>query len=248
MTSTTRSALVTGASRGIGRGVALSLARQGYGLTITARSAVDLEEAAAQLRDVGASDVVHLAADMAERESLPALVALHERTFGSMNALIVNAGVGTAGRVEDFPLRRLDKTLEVNLVAALVLIQESLPMLRRAAAADPSRGARIVGLSSITGVYPEPGLAAYGSSKAALISVLETVNAEESLNGVNATAIAPGYVRTDMSAWVTDTIRADSMIPVDDVVRVVDLLLTLSPATSIPRLVISRAAGGGFVA
>jgi 3-oxoacyl-[acyl-carrier protein] reductase len=88
-------------------------------------------------------------------------------------------------------------------------------------------------------VYAEVGLAAYGASKPALISLLETVNAEESGSGVTATALAPGYARTDMSAWVTGTVPVDSMIPVDDVVRVVDPLLSLAAATSVSMMVLS---------
>lgn len=89
-------------------------------------------------------------------------------------------------------------------------------------------------------MYAEPGLAVYGATKAALISFMQTLNAEESAHGVTATAIAPGYVHTDMSAWATDTIPARTMIPVADVVAVADMLLSLGPRTSIATIVMSR--------
>lgn len=101
-------ALITGASRGIGRGIAYALACQGYGLTITSRATPDLEALVPELRQAGAADVVPMAADMALREAFPALVAAHRERFGSMRALILNAGVGTAGDIADFDLRRLD--------------------------------------------------------------------------------------------------------------------------------------------
>ena len=94
-----RSALVTGATRGIGRGIATSLARKGFELTVTARNDDDLRKLAIDLNDEGAPKVVRHAMDLAQREGLPHLVRLHENTFGSMNALIINAGVGTAGSV-----------------------------------------------------------------------------------------------------------------------------------------------------
>jgi NAD(P)-dependent dehydrogenase (short-subunit alcohol dehydrogenase family) len=235
-----RSALVTGASRGIGRGIATSLAKQGYGLTVTSRSEKDLVALADELRARGAPEVVPSAADMADREGLPGLVERHAGSFGSMNVLVINAGVGTAGRVASFRTDRLDKTLEVNFSSAFVLVQEALPLLRRAADADPGMAARIIGLSSVTGAYAEAGLGVYGASKAALMSLVETINLEESGNGVCATAIAPGYVETDMSAWVTDTIPADTMIRVDDVVSVVDMLLGLSRSASITKIVMTR--------
>ena len=243
-----RTALVTGATRGIGRGIATSLARQGFGLTVTARRDEDLRALAAELSESGAPEVAHLPLDLANRDGLPRLVELHRRTFGQMSALVVNAGVGPAARVSDLRTDRIDKTLEVNVVSAIVLTKESLPLLRKGAAADPAHGANVIGLSSITGVFPEPGLAVYGASKAALMSFLETLNVEESGNGVTATSIAPGYVETDMSAWTTDTIPASTMIPIADVVAVVDMLLSLGPTTGIPRVVMTRSGTSGHVA
>lgn len=243
-----KSALVTGAFRDIGRGIALRLAGKGYGLTITSRKDGDLQVLEQELVAAGAPKVVRHAADMARRDCLPALIAAHEDGFGAMNALVVNAGVGTAGKVADYDLKRLDKTLEVNFACAVVLIKKSLPMLRTAAAEDPVRGARIIGVSSITGAYAEPGLAVYGASKAALLSLLETVNLEESARGVTASAIAPAFVDTDMSDWVTDRIPKDEMIPVEDVVRVVDMLLELSANTVVNRIVLSRKGTNGYSA
>lgn len=242
------SSLVTGASRGIGREIARTLARRGHGLTITARKLVDLDAAATELHELGAPEVVTMACDMADRDSLPGLVKAHDAAFGTMTALVLNAGVGTAGDVARFDMRRFDKTLEVNLAAPFVLLQESLPMLRAAAAADPARGARVVAMSSITGAYAEAGLAVYGAAKAAVMSLVETVNLEESASGVVATAIAPAFVDTDMSAWAADQVPTDQMIPVRDVARVVELLLDLSPRSVINTLVMSRSGTNGYCA
>ena len=143
-------------------------------------------------------------------------------------------------------MNRFDKAIQVNLGSAMVLLQSALPLLRSAAATDPERGATIVGLSSITGVYTEAGLAVYGATKAALISLMASLNAEESANGVTATAIAAGYVDTDMADWVRDTITADSMIRVSDVAAVVTMLLSLSRSTSITKIVMSRSGTLGY--
>ena len=242
----TASALVTGASRGIGRAVAQHLAERGYALTITARSADALEAAAAELRAAGAPEVLVVPADAADRAAVGSVVDAHEARYGSMDVLVVNAGVGTSGPLADTGLRRLDKTFEVNVVSAVVLISQALPMLRTAAAR--TTGARIIALSSITGVYAEPGLAVYGASKAALLSLIETTNLEEAGNGVTATAIAPAFVDTDMSAWAADVVDPASMIPTDDIVRIVDMLLGLSSKSVIGRIVVSRAGTNGFCA
>jgi 3-oxoacyl-[acyl-carrier protein] reductase len=243
-----RTALVTGASRGIGRGIAIELARQGYGLTVTSRSEEDLSPLAEHLTAAGSSRVITVAADLAERAALATVVERHAAAFATMDALILSGGVGTGGTLDSLPPSRVDKTIAVNLTSAITILQTALPLLRAAAAADKKHGARVIALSSITGVHAEPGLAVYGASKAALISLMETLNVEESGNGVMATAIAPAYVATDMSAWTADTIPTESMIPVDDVVAVVRMLLGFGAVTSLTKVVLSRSGTSGVTA
>ncbi|WP_227985233.1 SDR family NAD(P)-dependent oxidoreductase [Nocardia spumae] len=242
----TRTALITGASRGIGLGVAERLARQGYALTITARDAERLTSVGDRLREAGAVDVAAVAADMSDTDGVAGVLAEHEGRFGAMSALILNAGVGYAEPVADAVMRRFDKTMAVNLRAPLQLIQGALPLLRTAAAAEPARGAKVIALSSITGVYAEAGLSVYGAAKAALVSLIATLNAEESGNGVAATTIAPGYVDTDMSAWIHDRIPPEQMLAVDDVVEMVDSLLRLSARAVVSNIVMSRAGTDGY--
>ncbi|MFC7449028.1 SDR family NAD(P)-dependent oxidoreductase [Rhodococcus daqingensis] len=241
-----RTALITGASRGIGLGIANRLAQLGYSLTITARDAERLGVVERDLRAAGAAEVVSIAGDMADEADIAEVTSVHAERFGAMTALIINAGVGTAGAIGDFPLRRFDKTLAVNLRAPFQLIQQSLPMLRAGAATDPGRGAKIVALASITGVYAEQGLAAYGATKAALISLVATLNAEESGNGVCATTISPAFVNTDMSAWTHEQVPPGAMLEVDDVVEMVDALLRLSSRAVVPNLVMARAGTDGY--
>ncbi|WP_330256157.1 SDR family oxidoreductase [Nocardia sp. NBC_00565] len=246
MTKTNRTALITGASRGIGLGIADRLARQGYSLTITARDADRLNTVADRLREGGAVDVAAVAADMSDAEGVAGVLAEHSRRFGVLSALIMNAGVGYAEPVADASMRRFDKTFAVNLRAPLQLIQDALPLLRTAAAAEPARGAKVIALSSITGVYAEAGLSMYGAAKAALVSLVATLNAEESGRGVTATTIAPGYVDTDMSAWIHDRIPPEKMLMVNDVVEMVDSLLRLSARAVVPNIVMSRAGTDGY--
>lgn len=245
MTSTA-SALVTGASRGIGLGIATRLAEQGKSLTITSRTQETLDAVAEGLRAAGSPQVIVVAGDMADPEHLAAAVAAHGERFGAMDALVLNAGVGTAGSIGEFPMRRFDKTVDVNLRAPFTLLQEALPLLRAGAAANPARGAKVIALASITGVYPEAGLGLYGATKAALISLIETLNAEESGNGVTGTAVAPAYVDTDMAAWTHDTVPPETMIEVADIVELVDAQLRLSARAVVQRLVVSRAGADAF--
>ena len=158
-----------------------------------------------------------VAADIADPAASAHLIETHRDRYGSLGVLVLNAGVGTAGGIVDLPMRRFDKTLQVNLRSPFRSSSTHCPCCAPPRATDPPRseGHRH---ASITGVYAEAGLAAYGATKAAVISLVETLNAEESGNGVTATALAPAYVDTDMSAWVTDSYPASPMIPVDDVV------------------------------
>ena len=248
MDTTGRSALVTGASRGIGLGIATRLAQHGWGLTVTARDADRLAEVAEALRAAGAPRVAHRAVDLATEGATAQLVDVHEQAFGMMSALVLNAGVGTVARAVDFPAHRVAKTLQVNLVASIQLTQFSLPLLRKGAEADPRHGASIIGLSSITGVYADAGYSIYGASKAALLRYLEAVDQEESAAGVRATSIAPAYVATDMTTWISDQVSTDSMITVDDVVEVVDMVLRLTCNAGVSPIVVTRAGTSKFQA
>ena len=236
---TAPSALITGASRGIGRGIALALAARGWDLTLVARKPVPLESA---------SHVEQVAIDLADPDAPAAVVAAHAARHDSLDALILAAGVGSAGPIEGYPMARYDKQFALNTRAPFVLVSQALPLLRAAARRSPSRGARIVALASIGGIHAEPNLSVYGATKAALLALCRGVNVEESAAGVSATALAPGYVDTDMSAWVHDTVPPGSMIPVGDVVTTVTGLLELSPRTVIDEIVLSRAGTTGYQA
>jgi len=240
-----QSALVSGASRGIGLGIAIRLARRGYGLTISARDQQRLEAVGEELRAAGAPDVQPFAGDIADDTYLADLVAAHAARFEMVDALILNAGVGSAGALADFHPRRFDKQVTLNLRAPFVLLQQAMPLLRKAAAVNPGRGAKVVALSSITGVYAEPDLAVYGATKAALTSLIRSVNREEARNGVCATAISPAYVDTDMAAYVHERIPAEEMLEVADVVEMVDACLRLSARAAVPEIVMARSSSDG---
>lgn len=243
-----RSAIVTGASRGIGLATALMLAQRGYALTISGRDEATLLSAAERMRAAGSPHVQPVAGDLADEAALESIVSTHAAANSGLSAMVLNAGVGTAGSIANLPLRRLDKTFAVNWRAPYVLLQHALPLLRADARAHCDRAARVVVMSSIAGVYAEAGLTAYGASKAALMSLVDGINAEEAPNGVLATAIAPGYVATDMSAWVQETIPAEQMLSVGDIVVLVEAILSLSRSAVVPRMVVSRAASGGYIA
>jgi NAD(P)-dependent dehydrogenase (short-subunit alcohol dehydrogenase family) len=231
--------MITGASRGIGLGVASRLAQRGCALTIAGRTEERLQEVAAFLRQKGAPDVALLAGDILDDDYLKRLVAQHTERFGRMDALVTNAGAGSAGLLAEFHPKRFDKQVATNLRSAFVLVQAALPLLR-ATAQGGSWGAKVVAMASMTGVYAERELAAYGAAKAGLISLCRSINIEENANGIQATAVAPGYVDTDMSEFKHDVLSAGEMITIDDVVEVVDMCLRLSRRAVVAEVVITR--------
>ena len=194
------SALLTGATGGIGQAIADRLALEGYALTVSGR---DQNILATLARDLGAYGTTAqvVPADMTAEDQVRILARRHIERFDSLDLLVLSAGTGASGPIVEYPMRRFDRQVAVNIRAPFTLVQECLPALRRAAARHPARGARIVAIASMTGIASQAGLAAYGATKAALISLCQSINVEESSAGVNATAISPGYVDTEMSTW-----------------------------------------------
>lgn len=236
-----RTALVTGASRGIGLDIARGLAEEGYALTLSARREEGLLLATDELRGTTGADILPVVANLADDDAIQRLVTVHAEHSGQLDLLVLNGGVGTAEPVADMTTKAYDLALNINLRAQFLLIQQSLPLLRKAAAAAPSRGSKIVALASITGVAGEPKMAAYGASKAGLISLCETLTLEEGAHGVTATAISPGYVDTDMTAWKRDALSQDAMLATSDVAELVLSVSRLSAHAAVPNIVLTRA-------
>jgi len=220
-----RAALVTGGSSGIGLAIARMLREEGFVLTLASRRLERVEAAAAEL---GAAAV---AADVADAEACAQLVAGYRDRFGRLDVLVNSAGIGIAGRIEDLPARHFDLQLGVNVRGLFLVTQAAIPLLRE------SRG-WIVNLASIAGTIPSPGLATYGATKAAVISLTRSLNEELDGDGVRAVAICPGFVDTPMAEW--SGLKGEEMIQPEDCAEIVRMLLRLSPRARIPQVVIER--------
>lgn len=234
-----RVALITGASRGIGRAIAEQLAGEGFDLTISARNPETLDQVAAQLRGSGRT-IIACPADLSVQHETEMLAENHLLNFESLDLLILNAGIGYSGELCSFPLRKFDRQMEVNVRSPLLLIQSLLPALRATARLEPDIGTKIVAISSITGMVGELDLAAYGATKAALISLCESVIVAESDRGVSATSISPGYVDTNMTEWMNDRIPADTMIRAHDIAILVSAISRLSRNAVVPNIAVTR--------
>ena len=220
-----RAALVTGGSSGIGLAIARMLRDEGYALTLASRRADKVQSAADEL------GAVAVAANVGDEDECARLVEEHRERFGRLDVLVNSAGIGIAGTVDRLPAKQFDLQVGVNLRGLFLVTQAAIPLLRE------SRGL-IVNLASIAGTLPTPGLATYGATKAAVISLTKSLNEELAGDGVRAVAICPGFVDTPMAEW--SGIPGEQMIRPEDCAEVVRMCLRLSPHARVPQVVIER--------
>ena len=151
-------ALVTGAGRGIGRAIALALARQGAHVVVAARTVEQIESVAREIADAGGS-ATPIAVDVADEQSIAALFENINEQLGRLDILVNNAGLGLYGPVADFPAADFDRVMAVNLRGTFLCCQAAMRLM------IPNRSGLIVNISSVVGFKGYPNQAAYAASK-----------------------------------------------------------------------------------
>ena len=228
-----RSALITGGSSGIGLAIGRMLRDEGFDLTLASRTPEKVEAAAA---DLGATAI---AADVSKPEDCERVVQEHVDRTGGLDMLVNSAGIGIAARVEDAQLKHIDRQLAINLRGLVLVSQAAIPHLRKTTG-------WIVNLASIAGTQPVPILPIYAATKAAVISVTHSLNADLDDDGVRAIAICPGFVDTPMAEFAG--LPGDEMIQPEDCAEIVRMCLRLSPRARVPQVVIERVGSSGKIA
>jgi 3-oxoacyl-[acyl-carrier protein] reductase len=198
-----RAALVTGASRGIGRAIAVDLARDGADVAIVGRDAAALEETAAAARAARSDTrVLTLVADVADAAAVDAFVAKTLAEFGRVDVAVACAGQAVDGLIVRAKPADIDTMLDVNLKSAFYLVAAvARPMMKQRAGA-------IVLVSSIVGVAGNAGQAAYAASKAGLLGLAKSVAKELGSRNVRVNAVAPGLIETAMTESMPEQARA----------------------------------------
>jgi NAD(P)-dependent dehydrogenase (short-subunit alcohol dehydrogenase family) len=234
-----RTAIVTGASSGIGLALARLLGHEGHSLTIASRRAEKLDAARAELEAEGL-DVVAVAADVGDEEAIRSVVAAHRARHDRLDVLVNNAGVGMGQSLEELSTRRLDVQLATNLRALPIVYRECLDLLTTAGAGD---GALVVNTASVAGKHGEPWLSVYSATKAGVIAFTQAMNAELGGRGIKSTALCPAFVDTPMTDFIKDRLPPEEMIQVADIVESVRFLLRLSRGCVVPEIVFTGPGG-----
>jgi NAD(P)-dependent dehydrogenase (short-subunit alcohol dehydrogenase family) len=241
MNSPPRAALITGGSSGIGLAIARALGEDGYGVTVSARRPEKLEDAARQLGDEGV-EVHSVAANMADEDDIKKAVSGHRERFGRLDVLINNAGIGIGAPVAETETKKLDLQLDVNLRAVYLVARECIPMLKEAGAEHGK--ALIANTASIAGKQGQGWLAAYSATKFGVVGLSQALHKELANNGIQVTALCPGFVATAMTDWVECQVPKEKMIQPQDIAESIRFLLRTSPNCVVPELQFIRPGDG----
>ena len=217
-------AIITGGSKGIGRAIAAGYAEEGASVVIVARTEVDVETAASEIRS-GGGRAIGIAADVSSEADVDAVVSRTLREFGQIDVLVNNAGaIHPRIATVDLELDTWCRVLDVNMTGAFLCARSVLPHMYE-------RGSgKVINISSIGGRKGAWGRAAYRASKAGLISLTETLAAEGKEHGVDVNCICPGATDTEMIRIATGGKVSDDWVESEEIASIAVFLA--SPASS----------------
>ncbi len=221
-------ALVTGASRGIGRAIALRLAADGVRIAVNYNSGESPAQKLVEEISSRGGEAVPIQADVADEDQVKSMVAQIRKEWKRLDILVNNAGIRKDRLLMRMTTREWDDALNVNLRGAFFCTRAVLPLMVR------QRRGRIINMSSVVGVAGNPGQANYAASKAALIGLTKSVAKEVARRNITANALAPGYILTGMVEELSDELKTQvlSRVPMnrlgvpEDVAGIVAFLCT----------------------
>ncbi|WP_409275632.1 3-oxoacyl-[acyl-carrier-protein] reductase [Neobacillus sp. SCS-31] len=200
-----KTALVTGASRGIGREIALELARQGANVAINfAGSEARANEAAEEIKAMG-REAFAIQGDVSNPDAVAAMVKETIDRFGSLDILVNNAGITRDNLLMRMKESEWDDVININLKGVFLCTKAVTRQMMK------QRSGRIINIASIVGVSGNPGQANYVAAKAGVIGLTKTAARELSSRNINVNAIAPGFITTDMTDKLTEDVKAEML-------------------------------------
>jgi NADP-dependent 3-hydroxy acid dehydrogenase YdfG len=240
ITTTNRTALITGAGSGIGKATALAFAKAGINLALVGRSQDKLTAVAMAAEAVGVKAKTYVV-DLSIVDRVSAQIAAIAADWDNLDILVNNAGMAYTNSIGDTPLTDWQKVIDLNLTSVFQCVQGILPYMRQ------RQSGIIVNVSSIAAkqVFPNWGL--YSVSKFGLMALTQAIAGEERANGIRVTAICPGSVNTPM--WDTDTVQADfdrSAMLTPEMVAEGILYAVFTPAGAVVEELTIMPSGGTF--
>ena len=227
-------AIVTGASRGIGRAICIALAGEGATIVLVARSLPKLQEAAELVKQTGGKAEI-IPTDLLLEDSIKDLVKAVEKKFGRLDILVNNAGITHSSKFEETKTQDWLRCLQVNATAPFILCRDALPLLRK------SPTSYIINISSVVGVKGYPLQSAYTASKHAVRGM--TISLAEELNATNVRVhlICPGGVDTELIPRVRPDLKSEDLMRPEEIAELVLYLVTHKGKAMIDELHIRRA-------
>lgn len=201
MENVEKAALVTGASRGIGRATALALARKGYAVAVNyAGSQAAAEEVKAAIEAEGGRAIV-VKGDVSKSDDVAAVFAEVKKEFGRLDVLVNNAGITRDGLLLRMKEENWDAVIDTDLKSCFLTVKAAAPLMMK------QRKGSIVNISSVVGIMGNIGQINYSAAKAGVIGLTKTAARELAARGVRVNAVAPGFIETSMTEVIPEKIK-----------------------------------------
>ncbi|MDD9570254.1 3-oxoacyl-[acyl-carrier-protein] reductase [Staphylococcus aureus] len=197
----TKSALVTGASRGIGRSIALQLAEEGFNVAVNYAGSKEKAEAVVEEIKAKGIDSFAIQANVADADEVKAMIKEVVSQFGSLDVLVNNAGITRDNLLMRMKEQEWDDVIDTNLKGVFNCIQKATPQMLR------QRSGAIINLSSVVGAVGNPGQANYVATKAGVIGLTKSAARELASRGITVNAVAPGFIVSDMTDALSDELK-----------------------------------------
>lgn len=232
-------ALVTGATRGIGRSISLALANSGAHVILAARTENLLQILKEEITSRGGKATA-VRTDVAVEQDILSLFETIKDNLGKLDIVINNAGIGIWGKIVNFAIEDFDKLINVNLRGMYICCQQSMKMM------IPAHSGYIINISSVVGFKGYPNQSAYTASKHGVMGLTKSLSVEAQEHGIRVSAILPSGVDTDLIVSARPDLDRSVLIHPEDIANTVLYLLSLSDRAMVDQVYIRRMTGAPF--
>lgn len=226
-------AVVTGAGRGIGRGISLALGRAGGRVVLGSRTRADLDAVADTIRGEG-GDATVVPADITDETQVAALFSAAKAAYGHVDILVNNAGVGVYGPIIEFAAADFDKVVKTNLHGTFLCCREAMRSM------IPAGSGTIINIASVVGFRGYPLQAAYTASKHGVVGFTKALAIEAQEHGIRVSVILPGGVDTEMVRRARPDLDVSELMHPEDIAQAVAYLLSLSDRAAVDQIYVRR--------